>query len=155
MNNDFWSLMKWFAHDFHSWKSWANHPTWPKIVIHCISCIILYIFTMGISIHMHLGISKHMHLSKPYITHLLVRKHLYIETDLLASGLVIGKRPKGILISCSWPGSHKWLLTIGQFGWNFSSHQHCPSNDSEFTANSHSHEYKTIRHQFSSLPFSS
>ena len=44
VNKDFWSLVRCFANDFHSWKSLANHPTRDqKIVIHGNSCIILYI----------------------------------------------------------------------------------------------------------------
>ena len=45
----FWSLVRWFANDFHSWlrhlwKSLANHPTRDqKIIIHGKPCIILYI----------------------------------------------------------------------------------------------------------------
>ena len=48
----FWSLVRWFANDFHEWrshewKSLANHLTRDqKIVIHGNSCIILYIYIM-------------------------------------------------------------------------------------------------------------
>ena len=51
----FWSLVRWFANDFHSWlrhswKSLANHPPRDqKIVIHGNSCIILYYFLVFIS----------------------------------------------------------------------------------------------------------
>ena len=45
----FWSRVRWFANDFHewrshSWKSLANHLTSdPKIVIHGNECIILFL----------------------------------------------------------------------------------------------------------------
>ena len=54
----FWSLLCWFANDFHSWqnswlchswKSLANHLTYDqKIAIHGNSCIILYIIHRNI-----------------------------------------------------------------------------------------------------------
>ena len=49
VNNDFWSRVRWFANDFHEWrsqewKSLANHLTSDqKIVIHGNKCIILFL----------------------------------------------------------------------------------------------------------------
>ena len=65
----FWSLMRWFANDFHSWlrhswKSLANHLTRDqKIIIHGNSCIILYIQ----------GSFQYM------IRHLIIRSHKVLK----------------------------------------------------------------------------
>ena len=49
VNNDFWSRVRWFANDFHEWRShewklWANHLTSDqKFVIYGNECIILFL----------------------------------------------------------------------------------------------------------------
>ena len=44
MNNDFWSWVRWFANDFHEWKSLANRILSDKTKIsHGNKCIILFL----------------------------------------------------------------------------------------------------------------
>ena len=49
-NNDFWSQVRWFANDFHKWRTSSlvkiigkSPHEWPKIVIHGNKCIILFL----------------------------------------------------------------------------------------------------------------
>ena len=71
VNNDFWSRVRWFANDFHEWrshewKSLVNYLTSDhKIVLHGNKCIILFLTRYFMSWTHHSAINKHRSLISP------------------------------------------------------------------------------------------